>query len=106
MFNSETIDKILKQKLLTLIYTFLMEENAVLVSKIQSAVSERKDSWYPKFETGTKSQTSLRSKFHTKKPYMLGTTVQNLVAQATWHPALVYSKCYVENTKHLIVDKN
>jgi hypothetical protein len=44
MFSFETTDKILKQKLLTLIYTFLMEENAVLVTKIQSAASERKDS--------------------------------------------------------------
>jgi hypothetical protein len=49
---------------------------------------------------------SLRSKLHTAKPGMLGTMVQNLVAQATWHPALVYSKCYVEKTKHLIVDQN
>jgi len=44
MFNFETTDKILKQKLLTLIYTFLIEENAVFVTKIQSAASEMKDS--------------------------------------------------------------
>ena len=106
IFNSETTDKILKQKLPTLIYTFLVEENAVLFSKIQSAESERKDSWCPKFETGTKSQMSSKRKFRTEKPCMLGTKVQNLVAQATWHPALVYTKCYVEKTKHLIVDQN
>ena len=44
MFNFETTDRILKQKLLIFIHTFLMEENAVLVTKIQSAASEKKDS--------------------------------------------------------------
>ena len=83
-----------------------MQENAVLVTKIQSAASERKDPQYPKFETGTNSQMSLRSKFHTEKPSMLGITVKILVAQATCHPALVYIKYYVEKTKHLIVDQN
>jgi hypothetical protein len=48
----------------------------------------------------------LRSKFHIEKPGILGNTVQNLVALATWHPALVYTKCYVEKNKHLIVDQN
>jgi hypothetical protein len=34
------------------------------------------------------------SKFHTEDPEILGATMLNLVAQATWHPGFVHS-CYM-----------
>jgi hypothetical protein len=37
------------------------------------------------------ARRAMRRKFHTENPQILGATVQNLVARATWPPGLVYS---------------